>query len=113
MKNKHRAINLLIDLIMIPSLLKEEEFDIPSSPDDIKYFMDEDVTKCQLNLYLYMLLSANESEESESYYQKFGDCYDKLSDDKKDFIKRDYLRIIEAQDRNAERQRKKGNDLYE
>ncbi len=97
---------------MIPSLLKEEEFDIPSSPDDIKYFMDEDVTKCQTNLYFFMMLPDG-SAESGKYFKAFSDCYDKLTDDKKDFIKRDYLRIIEAQDKNAERQRKKGNDLYE
>ena len=76
--------------------------------DDITF--DKDVNDCLIYMYFYMLLG--ETKEGIKMYRKFLEKYNKLSDEKKEFVKNDYINIINAQDENNKVKRK-GEMSYE
>lgn len=67
---------------------------------------DMDVNDCLINMYFYMLSS------DEKYYQEFHEKYNKLNDEQREFVKNDYINIINAQ-REFEKVKRKGEKKYE
>lgn len=72
---------------------------------DPEYSMDPDVIDCQFNLYMVMLMNP-EDENYEKQYEEFEKSYNKLSLDKKNFIKEDFKNILNEQDKHEKEKEK-------
>ena len=77
-----------------------------------KYLFDEDVIECQIRMYLLMMIEEND-DNYEKKYQSFLESYNKLNNEQQEYIKNDYLNIINAQINNKEKVKKKGMIDYE
>ena len=64
-------------------------------------YFDELVNDCLLSMYFFMMSS------DDKYYQEFHERYNKLNDEQKEFVKNDYINIINAQD-EFEKVKRKG-----
>jgi len=74
---------------------------------------DSKVNDCLMDMYLYMMYpNGNKKEE---FFHEFEKKYNDLNDEQKEIVKKDYIEIIEAQDRNIEKEKvkKKGMNNYE
>lgn len=67
---------------------------------------DEDINDCLLSMYFFMMSS------DDKYYQAFHEKYNKLTDEQKEFVKNDYINIINAQG-EFEKVKRKGEIKYE
>ena len=76
------------------------------------YIDDDMVNDCLMSMYFYMLCDSSLGNKKEEYFKEFEDKYQKLNDEQKELVQKDYLSIIEAQDRNREKVKRKG-DKYE
>ena len=76
------------------------------------YIDDEEVNDCLMSMYFYMICDSSLGNKKEEYFKEFEDKYQKLNDEQKELVQKDYLSIIEAQDRNREKVKRKG-DKYE
>lgn len=69
---------------------------------------DESVLDCLMQMYFYMMTG------DDVYFNKFHDLYSKLNDSQKEYVKKDYLNIIKAQDEKKQKEKikvkTKGND---
>ncbi len=77
---------------------------------DIK---DLDVVECLMNMYFFMLSDEMDEQVHEEYWKKFQQTYRKLTKEQQEIVKKDYIDIINAQDKNKEEKekvKKKGND---
>ena len=72
---------------------------------DDKYYNDEEVIDCQLTLYL--LLLTEQGQEQDKKFKEFEEKYNKLSEDKQEYIKEDIKKIFEEQDKNDKEKEKK------
>ena len=79
---------------------------------NMMYIDDPLVNDCLMSMYFYMLYDSNYEEKKEEKFQEFSEKYNKLNDEQKELVKQDYLNIIEAQDKNREKVKRKG-DKYE
>ena len=70
-----------------------------------KYCNDEDVIDCQLTLYLSLL--TQECGEQDKKFKEFEEKYDKLSEEKKEYIREDIRKIFKEQDKNNKEKEKK------
>ena len=70
-----------------------------------KYFDDPEVCDCQFKLY--MLLLPMSEEEQDKRYKEFEEVYNKLSKEKQEYIKEDFRKILEEQDKNNKEKEKK------
>ena len=59
-----------------------------------------------------MMCDSNFEKKKEEYFKEFEDKYKELNDEQKEAVQNDYLSIIEAQDKNREKVKRKG-DKYE
>ena len=77
------------------------------------YAYDQKVNDCLMNMYFYMM-HPNE-DKKEEYFKEFEKSYDILNDDQKEIVKQDFINIIEAQEKNREKEKvkKKGMINYE
>ena len=67
---------------------------------------DEKVLECLMDMYFYMMYSGIDNEEKkEEYFEEFGKKYDNLTDEQKDLVKEEYISIINAQDKNREKEK--------
>ena len=72
---------------------------------DDKYLYDPEVTDCQFKLY--MLLLPMSEEEQDKRYKEFEEVYNKLSKEKQEYIKEDFRKLLEEQDKNNKEKEKK------
>ena len=76
------------------------------------YTDDPLVNDCMMSMYFYMICDSSLDKKKEELFNEFVQKYDLLNDEQKELVKQDYLNIIEAQDRNKEKVKRKG-DKYE
>lgn len=80
-------------------------FDINYNFDfDNKYLYDPEVIDCQFKMY--MLLFPMSEEEQDKRYKEFEEVYNKLSKEKQEYIKEDFRKILEEQDKNNKEKEK-------
>ena len=72
---------------------------------------DERVLECLMNMYFYMM-HPNENKKEE-YFQEFEKSYNDLNEEQKQIVKQDFIDIIETQNKNKEKVKKKGMNNYE
>ena len=70
-----------------------------------KYFNDKEVIDCQLTLYL--LLLTKEGEEQDRMFKEFEDKYNRLSKEKKEYIREDLKKLFEVKEKNNEEKEKR------
>ena len=68
--------------------------------------LDSDINDCLIYMYFYMM-SGNEK-----YCEEFVEKYDKLNQEQQEFVKNDYLNIINAQE-EINKEKRKGEMNYE
>ena len=99
----------ILNLLMASSLLNTNEYG--------GYFInDERVQECIMAMYFYMLYNgANNEEKKEEYFNEFENKYNKLNKEQQEQVKKEYIDIIETQNRNREKEKvkKKGMINYE
>ena len=99
----------IMDLLMAMSLIGVGEY-------AGYYPMDEKVIECLWDMYFYMMYSGIGNEEKkEEYFNEFEKKYDKLNKEQQEEVKKEYIDIIEAQEKNKEKEKikKKGMINYE
>jgi len=79
------------------------------------YFInDERVMECIMDMYFYMLYSdVGNDEKIEEYFNELKNKYDNLNEEQQAIVKKEFLDIIEAQDKNKDKVKKKGMNKYE
>ena len=80
------------------------------------YIDDNKVSECLTDMFFYMMyVSIGNEEKKEEYFNEFEKKYDNLDDEQQEKVKREYINIIEAQNKNREKERvkKKGMNNYE
>ena len=79
---------------------------------ELKYLFDEDIIECQIRMYL--LIMTKESDDNyKKRFQSFLESFNKLNEEKKEYIKGDYINIINTQNENKIKVKKKGMINYE
>ncbi|MBR3661180.1 MAG: hypothetical protein IKN63_04725 [Bacilli bacterium] len=68
---------------------------------------DPDINDCLIYMYVYMMSGEGK------YYLEFSQRYVKLNDYQREFVKNDYINIINAQDENEKKIKRKGEIKYE
>ena len=76
------------------------------------YTDDPLVNECLMSMYFYMICDSSLGNKKEEYFKEFEDKYQELNDEQKELVQKDYLQIIEAQDKNRKKVKRKG-DKYE
>lgn len=96
-----------MDYLLAMSLLGKSEY--------VGYFPnDERVLECLWDMYFYMMYSGIGNEnKKEEYYHEFEKKYDKLNEEQQEEVKNEYMNIIEAQNKEKEKIKKKGMIDYE
>ena len=74
---------------------------------------DEHVIECVWDMYFYMLYSGINESKKEEYFNEFGKKYNKLNKEQQEMVRNEYISIIEAQEKNKEKVKKKGMNEYE
>ena len=74
------------------------------------YIDDEMVNDCLNDMYLYMICGNEFAEKKQQYFSEFENKYNKLNSEQQELVKQEYIKIIEAQDRNKV---KRKGDKYE
>ena len=95
-----------MDLLLSMSLIGANEYSMMYMTDDPL------VNDCLMHMYFYMMCDSSFEEKKEEMFQEFNEKFEKLNNEQKEIVKQDYLEIIEAQDRNKEKVKRKG-DKYE
>ena len=98
-----------MDLLMTMSLLGTGEY-------AGYYPNDERILECIMDMYFYMMYSnVGNEDKKEEYFNKFEKKYDNLNSNQQEEIKKEYINIIEAQNKNSEKEKvkKKGMINYE
>ena len=69
---------------------------------------DPDINDCLIYMYIYMMSS------DDKYYEEFDNRYSKLNEEQQEFVKNNYINIINAQDEfENEKIKRKGEMNYE
>jgi len=99
----------VMDLLIASTLLNRSEYG--------GYFInDERVMECIMDMYFYMLYSGvGNGEKTEEFFSEFEKKYKNLNKEQQEIVKKEYIDIIEAQDKNIEKEKikKKGMNKYE
>ena len=92
---------LLLTLIRIGYITgKYSDFNI-----NHKYFNDEEFIDCQLTLYLFLL--TEEGEKQDKLNKEFQEKYNRLSKEKKEYIREDLKKLFEVKEKNNEEKEKR------
>ena len=67
--------------------------------------MDPLVNDCLMHMYFFMLLNENDPKKDEEY-DKFKKLYHSFDKEKQEYIKKDFIKIINAQDENQKQYKK-------
>jgi len=99
----------VLNLLLSSSLIGNGEYE--------GYFINDDrVQECLMDMYFYMLYNGMDNDEKkEEYFTEFEKKYNKLNKEQQDAVKKEYIDIIEAQNKNREKEKikKKGMRNYE
>lgn len=98
--------NAVRDLLLSFSLIGGHDYE------NIPIF-DNEVDECLMNMYFYMMCNSVNEDKKQEYFNEFEKSYNKLNDEQKEIVKKDYLDIMEAQNKNKEKVKKKGMINYE
>ena len=94
----------LQNLLLVPLVFSGEY----SSMD---YSCDEQVNECLMKMYFFMLHDEIHSMTADELFDDFYKCNQKLNTKQQDYVKQDFINIINAQDENEKRKvKKKGNE---
>ena len=102
--------NKTISAILMSALLNKNEYDKFCEQ---SYITDSKVNECIMNMYFYMLYSIDNQEKKEEYFQEFKKSYENLDKSQKEIVKQEYIDIIETQEKNKRKIKKKGMMDYE
>ena len=95
-----------IDLLMSMSLINANDYG--------GYFSnDARVLECVWDMYFYMLYSGINEEKKEEYFNEFDKKYKKLNNEQQEIVRNEYMSIMETQEKNKEKVKKKGMIKYE
>ena len=95
------------DILITSALLKTTEFEGGCINDDR-------VLECIMDMYFYMLYNGiGNDPKKEEYFREFEKKYNNLNKEQQEIVKQEYIDIIETQNKNREKVKKKGNDKYE
>ena len=72
---------------------------------DSEYAFDEEVSDCLMHMYVYMMSGDDE------IFNEFHELYQRLDPKKQAYVKKDYLSIIESQEKQKVRERE--DNIYE
>ena len=72
---------------------------------DSEYAFDAEVSDCLMHMYVYMMSG------EDKYFDEFHELYQKLEPKKQAYVKKDYLSIIESQEK--QKVRKREDNIYE
>ena len=101
--SKKSAMNLLLAM----SLIGANEY-------ASYYISDEKVSECLMDMYFYMMYSGiGEEKKQEEFLNEFEKKYNDLSEEQQEMVKNEYIDIIETQNKNKEKVKKKGMNNYE
>ena len=97
----------VMNLLMAMSLIGTNEY--------VGYYIsDEKVSECIMDMYFYMMYSGIGNEEKkELYFKEFEKKFDNLNEEQQEEVKKEYIDIIEAQNKEKEKIKKKGMNDYE
>ena len=76
------------------------------------YIEDDLVNDCLMSMYFYMMCDSN-NKDKDKYFIDFDTKYQKLNSEQQEIVKKDYFSIIDAQNKNKEKVKKKGMIDYE
>lgn len=94
----------LMNLLLSLSLIGDNEY-------GQFYVSDPKINDCLMNMYFYIMHpNTNKKEE---FFKEFEKSYNDLNEEQQEIVKKEYIDIIEAQEKNKEKVKKKGNDKYE
>ena len=95
------------DILIVSSLIHTSGF-------EGGYINDEKVNECIMDMYLYMLYNGiNNDAKKEEYFKKFENGYRELNEEQQEIVKQEYNNIIETQDKERKKVKKKGMRKYE
>lgn len=80
------------------------------------YSYDEKVNDCLMSMYFYMLYNGMDNDvKREEYFKEFEKSYECLDKEQQDIVKKEYIDIIETQNKKREKEKikKKGMRDYE
>ena len=78
------------------------------------YISDEKVSECLMDMYFYMMYSGiGEEKKQEEFFNEFEKKFDNLNEEQQEMVKNEYIDIIETQNKNKEKVKKKGMNDYE
>ena len=91
----------VMDLLLAMSLIGTNEY--------AGYFpADKYVVDCIWDMYFYMMYGGLGNEEKkEEYFHEFENKFDKLNKGQQEEVKKEYISIIEAQNKNKEKEKVK------
>ena len=99
----------IVDLFTAMSLLDDSEYE--------RYYpTGEQVVECLWDMYFYMIYSRiGNVLKKEEYFKEFEKKFNKLNKEQQEEVKKEYISIIEAQEkkRKNEKVKKKGMKNYE
>ena len=89
-----------MDILLASALLKTGEYD--------GYFInDEKVLNCITDMYFYMLYGFDNLEKREEYFREFEKKYKELNSEQQELVKHEYFDILEKQNKNKEKTKRK------
>ena len=78
------------------------------------YISDEKVSECIWDMYFYMMYNGiGEEKKQEEFFNKMKEKYQNLNEEQQEEVRKEYISIIEAQNKNKEKVKKKGMNDYE
>ena len=100
---------IIRDILLTSTLLKNEYTKI-CEQDSI---IDFSVRNCIINMYFYMMTSADNAIKKEEHFKQFEESYNNLTKEQQEIVKQEYINIIETQKKNREKVKRKGMINYE
>ena len=83
-----------------------------SDPYDTIHY-DDEIDECLMNMYFFMISDKMNNDKHEELWQAFESSYQKLNREQQEIVKKDYLTIINAQEKNKTKVKKKVMINYE
>ena len=75
---------------------------------------DENVNECLVDMYFYMLYNGENNElKKEKLFHEFEKKYNELNKEQQEMVKQEYINIIETQEKNRRKVKRKGMNNYE
>ncbi len=96
----------IMDMLLISQLISKGEYEGSN-------INDEKVLDCIMDMYFYMLYNSDNNPLQEKYLDNFNQKYNALTKKQQKLVKQEYIDIIETQNKNREKVKRKGMNNYE